>query len=270
MQCGAAEPKCNYCLGCGQQAWFQGCADIAIMDTAGSHPAVRGVRTQQEVRAQWERTLRDLKGNCSCGGPGAKPSDNSINASYPLPASTASPLSSSTAVPRGLDTHTHTHAHDHTAPHSHPRPPTHPDSSLKPTHTDGSHIKPHTHPGPRPTHPGGHGQGAQSPPFFNPHWGRPPATKRPPTTTTTTTTTTTSPRPAGRRRCYVPYRAPWYLLNAREWCARNCPRRGAACHFRACRPVTCRPRRPRGQQQASRGHDLRWLLPLLLMDSFEL
>ncbi|XP_070178706.1 tetratricopeptide repeat protein 23-like isoform X4 [Littorina saxatilis] len=93
------EPLCNFCLGCGMQAWYQGCADIAIHDVMGSHPAVRGVRTQQELKDQWASTLQDLKQNCSCAGGGgntstSKPtSENAINSSQPYTVSATSSIS---------------------------------------------------------------------------------------------------------------------------------------------------------------------------------
>ena len=292
VQCGTSQPKCTYCLGCGQQAWYQSCADIAIIDTMGSHPAVQGVRTQQELKQKWEQTLKDLKGNCSCDGPVvSKPSDNSINASYPSSESTTSGLSPSgqgtvTRAPQGSGSGSGsgsssscsssgscTH-NQQTKPNTYPKParpdtihpntkPTRPDDSLNPTNSGISF--------PKPSNPG-HGLGSDRP-VFNRNWRghvntgtqikRPPTNrnpfrrKRPPLPQHAT----------GTGRCYVPFRPPWYMRqNARAWCVRNCPQSGSPCGYRVCRPVNCRRRTPHRVVR----NKLDWLLPLLLMEGFEL
>ncbi|PVD36417.1 hypothetical protein C0Q70_03400 [Pomacea canaliculata] len=94
VQCGTEEPQCNYCKGCGDQEWYQGCADIAVIDVMGSHPAVLGVLTQQELKDKWEAFLK----NCTVGGDDKKgPSsiDNKINISYIFSESTSSDFASS-------------------------------------------------------------------------------------------------------------------------------------------------------------------------------
>lgn len=296
MQCGTAAPKCNYCLGCGQQAWYQSCSDIAVIDTMGSHPAVQGVRTQQELKEKWEQTLKDLKGNCSCGaGTMVKPSDNSINTSYPLSESTTSALTTHgqgtvTLAPRGVGSGSSSQSHQK-PPGTNPQPPARPPHSIRPKPPHSIQLKPPHSSRPKPPRPGTNSRPANpgssarpkpwSPsdgflfdrPLFNTNWKlhanvgthikRPSSANRNPSRWT--------PRPpqhaTGNGRCYVPFRPPWYMQhNARQWCARNCPRSGAPCGYRVCRPVTCRPRTRRRPAHSQ----LNWLLPLLLMEGFEL
>ncbi|XP_076438798.1 uncharacterized protein LOC143277782 [Babylonia areolata] len=77
VQCGS-QLQCTYCQGCGQQAWFQSCADIAIYNVAGTHPASRGTLTSEQVRQQWEQTLSDLKAKCPCSSSSSSSTSTSL------------------------------------------------------------------------------------------------------------------------------------------------------------------------------------------------
>ena len=224
-----------------------------------------------------------------------KPSDNSINTSYPLSESTTSALTTHgqgtvTPAPQGVRSGSSSQSH-HKPPTTNLQPPARPPHSSQPkpprpgTNSKprpGTNSKPRPGTNSKPASPGGSVRPKPwSPsdgflfdrPLFNTNWklhaNAGTRTKRPPSTNRNPSRWT--PRPpqhaTGNGRCYVPFRPPWYMQhNARQWCARNCPRSGAPCGYRVCRPVTCRTRTRRRPTPSQ----FNWLLPLLLMEGFEL
>ncbi|KAK7497866.1 hypothetical protein BaRGS_00011000 [Batillaria attramentaria] len=282
VQCGTEPPKCTFCKGCGSQEWYQGCVDIAVYDTVGTHPALAGVRTQQELKDQWEATLAAYN-NCTCPSgnsvsgstkTSSSPNDNTINNSYPYPEST-SPTVSRTTVSVVTSLPATTASNGNQGSSGQIQPVTTPSSQTVTTSNNnnvgntGSQVtipattsnaggttqhrtfKPPavvTNPSKPTLNPGNGFNSGGYRPVFNNQW------------------TNQWARPQ-HSVCYIPHRAPPYMRNARRWCAQNCPHRRVYCNYYVCRPVACsNPTQTRRTAQ----RNFSWLLPFLFMDGLEL